>query len=140
MEPFVKSIKFFLTLISTSLFFSCQETVTETITGPINNIAQYSIDSLLVPDSVALHDTLKIGLGMFLDCTNSITRIDTIYKSLDLTIAVFGTIFIGPDPRPLCPAVFEKISLLLNTNQRGTLKISALQPSGQSIVDTVIVY
>ena len=109
-------------------------------------IAQYGIDSLSAkPDTVLLGDTVKVSARIVLDCTNRITRIDTLLDTMRIpprvTVAIFGTVFTGPGPRPLCPARFfnENISLVLP--RRGAWIIEAAQPPWRNwnLTDTVIV-
>ena len=126
-----------LSLVLASIFcFSCNHS-----TQPSNTaIVQYSIYSLTTQDSVAQGDTLSVTAGLVLDCTNKVTSLDTNLRFPEETIKIFGTIFTGPGPAPECPAALSKLRIQLVIPQKGMLRVVALQPSGENIVDTVVVY
>jgi hypothetical protein len=110
-------------------------------TESAGNIRQYQMNTILVQDSIALHDTLNIDLGSYGDCTNRVTRMDTVFHSDTLGIAVFGTYFTGPGPQPLCPAhlIITRLSIL--PRQTGILRIIVLQPPGNPVfTDSVMVH
>jgi len=123
---------------------SCGQQSAET--GNNKDIAQYTIDSLIAkPDTVWSGDTVKVALGMFLDCTNHITHIDTVLDTTHiprkLALSVFGTIWVGPGPRPLCPAVFTEKNVDLRLPKSGLWVIEANEPPGarMALPDTVLV-
>lgn len=126
-----------LSLALASVFsVSCNHT-----TQPSNTaIVQYRIYSLTTQDSVGQGDTLSVTAGLLLDCTNKVTSIDTSLRFPEETIRIFGTIFTGPGPAPECPAALSNLRIPLVNPQKGMLRVVALQPSGENIVDTVIVY
>ncbi len=107
---------------------------------PCQRVGPYLIESLSVPDSTVLCDSLKIRLTTFLDCKTNITRIDTTYKNGELTIAVFGTFWTDKCPRPLCPSRRINFNVVFVTHDRGILRIVVFEPSGVSLVDSVTVF
>ena len=122
---------------------SCVYQSTET-TGATT--AQYTIDSLTArPDTLSVGDTLKVTLGVILDCTNLITRIDTPLDTATtprtLTISIFGTIWNGIGPRPLCPALFKMKEVHVALPRSGVWIVEAGEPPGtiRSLRDTVFV-
>jgi len=114
--------------------------------GGNTTIAQYEIDSLIAkPDSISIGDTVKTTLGIYLDCTNRITRIDTLVDAASmphqLMLSVFGTIWAGSGPRPACVARFTKIEVGIVLPRSGIWIIEANEPAGsrQALRDTTFV-
>jgi hypothetical protein len=85
-------------------------------------------------------EQLDIRVGMYLDCTNEVKRIETSSGPGGISIAVFGTDFSGPGPRPLCPAFFRESPVSIFPQSRGLLRIMALEPHGEPLRDSVVVY
>ena len=112
------------------------------------DIEQYSIESLRVsPDTISVGDTAIVTAGLYLDCTNRITRVDTsfdtLYTPLKVEVAIFGTVFTGPGPRPLCPAVLAGKNIALVFPKPGIWIVEASEPPSPAVPprvrDTIIV-
>lgn len=111
----------------------------------ITTEGRYWVDSLFVPDSVAVYDTLKVGLVSRRYCTPVVTRTDTVYGNLQLDITVVGpfermTGDCGPRPAIPCEVVPVGLNFAFVTREHGTLKIVVFEPSGPSLIDSVRVY
>ena len=104
-----------------------------------------TVDSLSVPDSVALRDTLKASVVIRICGTgrDDIVRIDTTYNNQLITIKFFR-IFESSGPGcPLHPPCLEHPETLVLTfiaREVGLLTVMVLQRTGSVLVDTVRVY
>ncbi len=125
-----------LSLLAVSLVgSSCHQT-----TQPSNTVTvQYHIFSLSTPDSVARGDTLSTIIGLLVDCTDKVTKVDTTLRFPEETIEIFVTKPTGLTQAG-CPVGLIHITIPIVISNKGTLRVIGLQPSGQNIVDTVAVY
>ena len=128
-------------LLSCFLVLSCS--CEQKIVDPGALYSQYLINDITADrDTISLGDTTGAGVGLELDCTNKVTRIDVSIAPFKATVAVYGTIWTGPGPRPLCPAHFVKQNVSFTLPYKGTWIIQASEPPGnrQLLQDTVVVY
>lgn len=110
------------------------------VTEPCQTVGQYHIEALLLPDSVALGDSLEVAMVWFRDCKTDITRVDSTIMGHQITLAVFGTFWTGSCPRPYCPARLDTLTLLFALRARDIVTVAILQPSGATLADSVTVY
>ena len=71
-------------------------------------IKKYDIRIIEAPsDTVSIDDSARVRVSMYLDCTNKITRtetvVDTSGKMQKVILSVHGTVVEGPY-KPMCPA------------------------------------
>ncbi len=93
---------------------------------------EFNILSLVTPaDTLTVKDSVQLTLGMYLDCTNRITRfeqrIDTADGNRIAVVSVFGTAYLGPR-RPLCPAKLERKDFLIHLPLPGDWSIRVNEP------------
>ena len=130
------SLAFGVSFLAVSLVGSSCHQATQP--GPTETV-QYPIFSLSVPDSVAHGDTLSAIVGLMVDCTDKVTKVDTTLRFPEESIAIFVTKPTGPTQTG-CPVGMIHITIPIVISDKGTLRVVGLQPSGQNIVDTVVVY
>lgn len=97
---------------------------------------EYNILSLVTPaDTFAVKDSIRITLGMYLDCTNRVTkfdrRIDTTADHRIAVVSVYGTSYAGAH-RPLCPARFERKDFFLRLPESGAWTVKVREPEGKA--------
>ena len=120
------------------IFISCRN---ESTAGGGTTIAQYRIDSMRVhPATLFVGDTLTASVCIgYLDCTMNVTRIDTLLNTLSSpftdSIAVYGTVWTGPGPRPMCAARLTWTDVAILLPQPGSWIIVA----GDTLRDTITV-
>ncbi len=106
-------------------------------------IMQYSFLIIHIPDdTVRTGDSARVTLEMSLDCTNHVTRFETVFDTTGndqkVTLAVYGTCATGPY-RPLCAARVVDQDFFIHFPRPGDWTIEGGQQPGEDVVDAVIV-
>ena len=92
-------------------------------------------------DTIPIGDSARVTLEMSLDCTNHVTRFETVFDTTGdyqkVTLAVFGTFASGPF-RPLCAAKVVDQDFFIHFPRPGEWAIEGGQPGGD-VAHAVIV-
>ncbi len=134
---FAETMKYLYLLFSPKETLPFETVVFTTEAHPIkkswseNNIAEYDIKIIEVPESsIELKDSARVRVEMWLDCTNKITRtetlVDTSGKQKKIILSVFGTVVTGPY-KPMCASRKVVRDFFLHFPKRGDWLIETTQ-------------
>jgi hypothetical protein len=108
-------------------------------------IAQFPVVGLsLSRHALSAGDTVVATFAAYLDCTNQITRIDTLFDDAAsppaVVVRLFGTVYAGKGPRPLCASRLTRQRVTLRFPRSGAWIVEAAQPhSPVSLRDTLVI-
>jgi ribosome-associated toxin RatA of RatAB toxin-antitoxin module len=108
-----------------------------------HGIMKYPFKIMETPaDTIAVDDSARVKLELALDCTNQITRFETIFDTTGdqqkVTLAIYGTYVSGPF-RPLCPAQVVDKDFFIHFPTPGDWVVDSGQPDEETREPAIIV-
>src|SRR5213593_3980901 len=106
------------------------------------NIGKYSIRIIQTPgDTVSVDDSARVRIEMYLDCTNKITRTETLFDDTSserqrVILSVYGTLVTGPY-RPMCAARRFVRDMYIHFPKPGDWLVEAGEPENSSGGDSI---